>query len=334
MRLLSALLFVTLVLAGPAHVDAEMIDGIAAQVGSEIVLVSDIMQAAGPAESRIREDGGGNKDVAMLHLEILEHMIERALVRQIVKRAELSASDGEVDASIADIARENQLTVEELRASVDAQGMPFEVYRERIRGEIEHQKVMSGMVASKVRLGEAEIREVYDQEFTDQPVGGEEFYLRQLMVAFPDDQKNARTTACMRVGAARARIQSGESFRDVASEVSEVNPEVGGTIGWLHEGEVAAWMLEAIGNLEPGDVSDVVEAPFGCNLIEVVERRPFEKITWEQARKPLEAQLFEQRMAEEYKNFIERIREQTYIERKGMFADSADLDFGQGSGSL
>ncbi len=334
MRLLTALLFVTLALAGPTRARAEMIDGIAAQVGSEIVLVSDVLQAAGPAESRLREEGGGDKDVAMLHLEILEHMIERALVRQIVKRAELSASDGEVDSSIADIARENQLTVEELRASVDSQGMPFEVYRERIRGEIEHQKVMSGMVASKVRLDEADVREVYDREFTDQPVGGEEFYLRQIMVAFPTDQKNAKATSCMRVGAARARIRSGESFRDVASEVSEVNPEVGGTIGWLHEREVAAWMLKAIGELGPGDVTDVVEAPFGCNLIEIVERRPFEKITWEQARKPLEGQLFEQRMAEEYKKFIDRIREQTYIERKGMFADSVDLDLSQDTGSL
>ncbi|MCP3984289.1 MAG: hypothetical protein GY723_07860 [bacterium] len=331
---MTVLLFVTLAIAGPTGASAEMVDGIAAQVGAEIVLVSDVLQAAGAAESRLREEGGGDKEVAMLRVEILEHMIERALVRQVIKRAELSANDAEVDASIGDIARENQLTIEELRASVDAQGMPFEVYRERIRSEIEHQKVMSGMVASKVRLGEDEVREVYDREFTNQPTGGEEFYLRQLMVAFPNDQKNGRTTACMRVGAARARIRSGESFRDVASEVSEVNPEVGGTIGWLHENEVAEWMREAIGSLEPGDISDVVEGPFGCNLIEIVERRTYERITWEKAKRPLESQLFEQRMAEEYRKFIDRIREQTYIERRGMFADAADLEFDPNDGSF
>lgn len=334
MRLFSALLLIALASAAPASRASELIDGIAAQVGAEIVLVSEVLLAAAPAEARIREEGGSEKDIAMLHLEILEHMIERALVRQVVKRAELSASDRDVDAAIGDIANENQLTIEELRASVGAQGMSFEIYRERIRSEIEHQKVMSGMVAAKVRLEEREIREVYDREFTDQPTGGEEFYLRQLLVTFPDEQKHGRTTACLQVGAARARIETGETFREVASQVSEVNPEVGGTIGWMHESEVAAWMLKAIENLEPGDVSEVVETSFGCNLIEVVERRPYQQITWEQAKKPLEGQLFEQRMAEEYRDFIDRLRKQTYIERKGMFADSAGLDFGQPSGSL
>ncbi len=322
MRLLAALLLATLVPTQPLRA-AEVIDGIAAQVGSEIVLVSEVLQAAAPAEARIREEGGGEKDVAVLHLEILERMIERALIRQMVKRAELDASDAEVDQAVADIAHENQLTLEELRATVDAQGMPFETYREKIRGEIEHQKVMSGMVASKVRLGDKEVREIFDREFSNQPSGGEEFYLRQILVTFPEDEKSGRTTACMRVGAARARIASGETFRDVASQLSEVNPEVGGTIGWLHENEVAGWMLRAVADLEPGDVSQVVEAPFGCNLIEVVERRPYQQITWEQAREPLHAQLFEQRMAEEYRKFVDKMRDQTYIERKGMFAENA-----------
>ncbi len=326
--LLSLLLAAALV--APAH-SAEVIDGIAAQVGSEIVLVSEVLQAAAPAEARIRAEGGRDDDVQRLREEILERMIERALIRQVVKRAELEAPDAEVDQAVADIARENQLEVEELRSTVESQGMPFDVYRDRIRGEIEQRKVVSAMVASKVRLDDDEIREIYDREFSDQPQGGEEFYLRQLMVAV--DGKTTTASACMKVGAARARIVGGEAFKVVASQVSQVNPEVGGAIGWLHESEMAGWMLEAVDGLEPGDVSRVSEQPFGCNLIEVVERRPYQQITWEKAKDPLTEQVFERKMAEQYKEFIESLREQTYIERKGVFADSRRLGDEAGAGA-
>lgn len=325
MRIATLVFALSLTLAPPLRA-AEVIDGIAAQVGSEIVLVSEILQAAAPAEVRIRAEGGNAGDVQALHQEILERMIERALIRQVVKRAELDATDPEVDQAVADIARENQLSPEELVSSVESQGMPFLVYRERIRDEIEHRKVVSAMVASKVRLDDDEVREIYDREFADQPTSGEEFYLRHLLITPKGEGRAAMDSACMRLRAARARIVGGESFKGVAAEISEVNPEVGGAIGWTHERELAGWMRDAIGDLEPGDVSEVVEAPFGCNLIEVVERRPYEAITWERAKDPLSERVFERKMGEEYKKFVDSLRDQTYIERKGRFAGSVQLD--------
>jgi len=332
MRLLSLPLILTLLLAPTSAWTSEVIDGIAAQVGGEIVLVSEVLQAAAPAEARIRADGGGKADVERLRLEILERMIERALIRQVVKRAELDASDPEVDGAIGDIARENQLTIEELRSTVESQGMPFTSYRERIRGEIENQKVVSAMVASKVRLDEDEVQGIFEKEFANQPSGGEEFFLRQILVPTQGDSKKAINRACIAAGGARARVAGGESFKVVASQVSQVNPEVGGAIGWLHEGELAGWMKEAVDGLQPGDMSQVVEAPFGCSVILVVERRPYEKITWEKARDPMMEQVFDSKMGEEYAKFIESLREQTYIERKGIFAESTSrLDPDAGS---
>ena len=313
-------------LLAPPLAAAELVDGIAAQVGSEIVLVSEVLEVAAPAEAQIRADGGNDSDVSRLQQEILERLIERALIRQVVKRAELDASDAEVDEAIADIARENQLTPEELRASVEAQGLPFASYRERIRSEIEQRKVVSAMVASKVHVDDDEVRRVYDQEFADQPSGGEEFYLRQLLVTPKGEGPAALRAACHEVEVARARIEAGESFKAVASQVSEVNPQLGGAIGWLHQRELAEWMRKAVADLQPGDLSPVVEAPFGCNLIEVVERRPYERITWERAKEPLREQIFEQHMAEQYRKFIDAIREQTYIERMGRFAGDQRLD--------
>jgi peptidyl-prolyl cis-trans isomerase SurA len=317
-------LLITLLFAGSAAAQ-EVVDGIAAQVGSEIVLISDVYQVAEPTERRIRESGGTDQDIAMLRAEILERMIERALIRQVVRRAELDATEAEIDTAIEGIANENGLSVQELKQSVEAQGLPFQAYRERIRGEIEHAKVVNGVVGGRVRVEEEDIRALYDQEYGDQPAGGMEVHLRHILIGYQGDGPADQQAACEKTERALERIRGGEPFEAVAAEVSEMQPQRGGDIGWFHLSALAGWMTSVIEPLPEGGTSDVIEMPFGCNLLQVVEKRPYEEITFESARPRLAEYLYQQRLGEEYAKFIEDLRKQTYIERKGFFAEAARL---------
>ena len=110
-----------------------------------------------------------------------------------------------------------------------------------------------------------------------------------------------------------------------------MNPDQGGDIGWFHVSSLAPWMTDAIDPLLTGGTSEVIEMPFGCNLLHVVEKRRYEEITYESARARLGEYLFQKRLAEEYAAFIEELRKQTYIERKGIFADAARLGDGETS---
>jgi peptidyl-prolyl cis-trans isomerase SurA len=324
-------ILLTLLVAGAAA-SQEVVDGIAAQVGSEIVLISDIYQVSEPAEQRIRMQGATDKEVAILRAEVLERMIERALIRQVVRRAELDATEAEIDEAIDSIATENGLSVEQLKASVEAQGLSFEGYRERIRGEIEHAKVINGLIGGRVRVEEKDIRALYDEEYGDQPAGGMEVHLRHILVPFTSEDPAERRRACDQTRSALARIRGGERFEAVASEVSSVKLEQGGDIGWFHFSALAPWMTNAIDPLPAGGTSGVIEMPFGCNLLHVVEKRRYEAITYETARARLGEYLYQKRLAEEYASFIHELRSQTYIERKGIFADAARLGDGEKSG--
>jgi len=317
-------LLITLLVVGTAAAQ-EIVDGIAAQVGSEIVLISEVQQIAEPAERRLHEQGATDKEIAMLHAEILERMIERALIRQVVRRAELDATEAEIDSAIESIATENGLSIEQLKKSVEAQGLPFKIYRERIRSEIEHAKVINGMIGARVRVEEKDIRALYDEEYADQPTGGTEVHLRHILVPFDSEDPASRRLACDQTQKALLRIRGGESFGEVAAEVSTVNPEQGGDIGWLHASSLAPWMTNAIDPLPAGGTSEVIEMPFGCNLLHVVSKRPYEQVTYDAVRGRLADFLYQQRLGEEYSKFIEELREQTYIELKGVFADAARL---------
>jgi len=325
-------LLIALLVVGTASAE-EIVDGIAAQVGSEIVLISDVYQIAEPPERRLREQGASDKEIAVLRAEILERMIERALIRQVVRRAELDATEAEIDTAIANIAEENGLDVEQLKRSVESQGLPFETYRERIRSEIEHAKVINGMIGARVRIDEKDVRAFYDEEYGDQPTGGTEVHLRHILIPFDLEVPDSNLRACDQTRKALLRIRGGDPFPEVAMEVSTVNPEKGGDIGWFHTTSLASWMTDAIDPLSDGGTSDVIEMPFGCNLLQVVERRPYEQVTYESVHDRLADFLYQQRLGEEYAKFIDELREQTFIERKGIFADAARLGDGDKTGA-
>ena len=104
-----------------------------------------------------------------------------------------------------------------------------------------------------------------------------------------------------------------------------MNPERGGDLGWMHREDLAGWMSKTVSTLAPGEISDVVEMPFGCNLLQVVERRDFTPIDFETAAPQLRNMLFQQKTEVEYASWLDILRGQTYIERKGAFAASSGV---------
>src|SRR5262245_44455743 len=83
--------------------------GIAAQVGSEVVLVSEVMELVGPVEAEARAQGAPEEELANLRAGALEQLIERRLLAKVAKDAQLQVSDGDVDQAIEGIASENGL---------------------------------------------------------------------------------------------------------------------------------------------------------------------------------------------------------------------------------
>lgn len=306
--------------SGPARAAEQLVEGIAAQVGNEIVLASEVMELAGPVEERMREAGAPDSEILRMRRDALERLIETRLLASVVERLELGADREEVDAAIAAIANDNGMTLEQLLASVTSHGLSVDEYREKIRGEIERSKVVNAMVRSRVEIEEEEVRALYEERFADQPEGGQEVYVRHILVMPQGRSASDAGTACQVADRARQAIVAGEtSFPAMAQQISDMNPERGGDLGWIHRKDLAGWMSDVVDRLEPGQVSRVVEMPFGCNLLELVDRREFRPISFEEAGPQLRNMLFQQKTEVEYGEWLDVLRSQTHIEKKGAF---------------
>jgi len=303
--------------------DGELVDGIVAQVGTEVVLRSEVDRVAKPMEQKVREKGGTDADIQMMRSDILDKLIERKLIALVAKRAEVDATEFEVDDAITNIAKENHLDLDGLKKSVAAEGVEWDVYRQRVKEEIIQHKILNGMVRSRVKVDEAQIRKLYDQRYGAMPAaGGQELHLVHMAVGAEDGKPASLKAACDKVRRGLARVRNGEDFVTVATEVSQAAPD----LGWLPQNALAPWMQSAVGHLEPGQVSDVIELPVGCAVLTLVERRTVEPLSYDQAKGQLRELLADQAFQDEYVRFIDKLRRQTYVDRRGEFANqTADV---------
>ncbi len=325
MRLVLLLTLACGLLTRPALADEVLVDGIAAQVGADIVLVSEVLRIVEPGERQMRKQGLPDNQIAKLRAEGLETMIEWRLIEKMVRDADLYASDAEVDGTIEAIANENGLSMDQLRRSVVTQDMSYEDYRQQIKRELERRKVINMMVSSRVTIDESQIEELFEQRYGNQPDGGHQVHLRQILVLATKELNHTLAQSCELVEEIRAKIAKGESFELLAKEHSAAAPQHGGDIGWLHEDSLADWMNGEISKLDDGDVTPVLFLPFGCTVLKLVERQSYEIITLEMAKSALGQEVFEDAMAEEYRVWMEELRDATFIERRGYFADAAQL---------
>ena len=120
----------------------------------------------------------------------------------------------------------------------------------------------------------------------------------------------------------RARLDDGEDFAELAREYSDdiVSREEGGDLGWIEPDDMIDAFEDALYGLdEAGDMTEPVETRFGWHIIRLDEIRPPEGMSFEEAREEI---------LDEY---IERQREDLYIELSErmvdiVFADDSSLD--------
>lgn len=323
-RPLAALCAVFLLAAG-APAAEQLVDGIAAQVGTRIVLISEVLKAVQGPEAAMRKAGATEQDVAKLRAEALERLIEARLVESVVARLDVTASEQEIDNTIKQIADMNGLTLEQLYASVVFHGMSRDDYRKQIKQDLERRNVVNQLLAPDVKVEERDIRALYDQQFGSQPKVSNVVRVRQILIALGKDTGRTPEQACAMATAARQRVLAGEKFEEVAKQVSEVAPKDGGDLGWLPADQLADWMHEAIDHLQPGGVSDLLIQPFGCSVLQLVERRDMEKPTYEKVHDALKEEAFNHKLEERYRKWLEELRQKTYIDRRGYFAEAAQL---------
>lgn len=112
----------------------------------------------------------------------------------------------------------------------------------------------------------------------------------------------------------KERLDHGGDFAELARLYSnDLSAAKGGDLGWLNQGDTVPEFERAMDALPIGQVSDLVQSPFGWHLIQVQERRTDEGS--EERKRLLARQALRERKAEEaYQDWVRQLRDRAYVE--------------------
>lgn len=133
----------------------------------------------------------------------------------------------------------------------------------------------------------------------------EEVRARHILIRVPQGEgigpEEADRTAREAAVAARARIEAGESFEDVAEELSEDpgSKDRGGDLGFFPRGRMVKPFEDAAFSLPVGELGGPVKSVHGWHVIRVEEKREAKTTTLEEARPSLALELLRRRVGTE-----------------------------------
>jgi peptidyl-prolyl cis-trans isomerase SurA len=113
----------------------------------------------------------------------------------------------------------------------------------------------------------------------------------------------------------KAKIEAKQAtFEDLARQNSQDSyASKGGDMGWVEPGDVPDELAAAIGQLQPGQISDPVKSPFGLHIVQVVERKT-EDSSKDKERATARQVLTERKRQEAMEDWARQVRDRAYVE--------------------
>ena len=113
----------------------------------------------------------------------------------------------------------------------------------------------------------------------------------------------------------RNQSESGQDFAALARANSDDKNSAakGGDLGWVMPGTVVPQFEQAMVSLQPNQISQPFQTPFGWHIVQVLERREAPAPP-EAGRAKVREALLRRRADEEWEQALRRLRDEAYIE--------------------
>lgn len=273
-------------LAATAALSAQTLDRVAAVVDEDIILQSELDRAVANIRAQYAGRSGQLPPENVLQRQVLERLI---LVKLRTARAEATGvrvAEEEVDTAVGSIARQNNISEQQLRTQLAAEGIPYSEFRSSLRDEILTQRMRQRFAQSRINISEAEL----DAALATQGDGGQQYRLAHILVGLPEGATADQiATAELKIEGIKGLLDRNELvFTAAAARYSDSpNALEGGDLGWRTLDQIPASFGPMIRNMSLGQVIGPIRGPSGFQLIQLVETRQAQEggtVTQYQAR--------------------------------------------------
>ena len=264
--------FVLAALFPHAHAqEVQPIDGIAAVVDEDVILQSELERAVRNIMAQYGDRADQLPPQPVLRRQVLERLILVQLQTARASSTGVRVGEEEIDSALAAIARQNNLTPDQLRQQLAADGMSFSEFRESLSDELAIQRLRQRFAQSSIVVTDAEV----DNALASQ-ASGVQYQLANILVALPSGATPEQiATGQEKIDGIKALLDRGElDFQAAAVRYSDgPNALEGGDLGWRSPDEIPSAFANVVGGLQPGQVFGPVRGPSGFQLLQLRDVR-------------------------------------------------------------
>lgn len=310
------LMFAALV-AFSAETSGAAPQGNAAVVNGTVITWQEVDKELENARNRMAAQGRmvSEDQLSELRENILDGMIARELLFQEGGKQGISIAPETVSEQLGQI--KTQFSDEAAyQARLKEMGVSEADISQQILRGLTIEELIDVEVGQKIVVSEEESKRYYDENpnFFQHP---EQVHARHILIKVaPDADEAAKAEARKNIEAVEKKVKAGEDFEALAIANSQgPSAPKGGDLGFFGRGQMVASFEEAAFALEPGKVSGVVETEFGYHLIQSVEKKPAETISYEKAKDQINEFLKQEKMQAGVARYVEELKKTAKIER-------------------
>lgn len=272
--------FILLVFVFFTHAQDNRLDGIAAIIGDEIILKSEL-----DAYTMLRLNDFNNKDSLNLsdfRNQFLNELIDGKVLLVYAKNdSMISVKDQEVDKALENhinmLLQQNNLTLDSLESEIRRQqGISLTKFkteaRKAIREQLYKQKLHQSYLYD-IKITRKDVENFFNEYKDSLPDVGESVSLSKLSLELKPTESILQDSY-KKINSIKNKLDNGESFEELAKKYSE-GPEasIGGDLGFIEKGSLNELTFEEKAfKLSPGKVSEPFRTRLGFHIIKVVEK--------------------------------------------------------------
>ena len=251
--------------------DLRPLDRIIAVVNDDVILQSQLNETMGTVAHQIQQSGGQLPPTDVLAKQVLQRLILNQLLVQKARDGGIHVSDDQVDAAVANIAQQNKMSVPQMQAAMQQEGVDYGAFRDQLRDQLLVRAVQQQVMQQSSQVSDAEI----DNLIASPAFKQGEVHLARILVGLPEGADATQIAAAQtKANQIESDLKSGKDFAALAVSDSSA-PEAldGGDLGWRRVDELPPPVQQIVNSLQPGGITEPLRDASGFTILKLEGKR-------------------------------------------------------------
>ena len=252
----------------------ELIDRVVAVVDSGVIMESQLNSRVEEILIRLKNSKAELPPLNLLEEQVLDRLIIEEIQLQLADRAGIKISDSELNQTLSRVSSQNNLSLEEFRLKLEAEGTSYKSFRDTIKKELIIQRVQRGKVGAKIDISEQELENFINSEEGRTQLA-EQYNVQHILLSVKSGLSEIEIEAIEDEAVSLLeRLENGESFEKLAASYSAGQKALeGGFLGWRTSAELPSLFAEVVSGLTVGEVAQPVRSGAGFHILKLTDKR-------------------------------------------------------------